>query len=64
MTKSEHKPTNFSRGSFTKLNIDRLYEIVVECEDIDEFDRTPEQQAIVELAEMVDEHAWLHRSRL
>jgi len=33
-----------------------LYKIVAECEDIDEFDRTPEQQAIVELAKIVDNH--------
>ena len=33
-----------------------LYKIVAECGDIGEFDRTPEQQAIVELAKIIDGH--------
>jgi hypothetical protein len=33
-----------------------LSKIVAECGDIDEFDRTPEQQAIVELAKIIDNH--------
>ena len=34
----------------------KLYKIVTECGDIDEFDRTPEQQAIVLLALKIDNH--------
>jgi hypothetical protein len=38
------------------MTYDQLYGIVAECENLDEFDRTTEQQAIVELAKIIDEH--------
>ena len=38
------------------MKLESLEEIIAECESINEFDRTPIQQAVVELARMVDDH--------